>query len=328
MRNMLGALALAIISVLGCLALSGPAHAQATRTFVSGVGDDANPCSRTAPCKTFAGSISKTAPGGQIDCLDPGGFGALTITKAITIQCDFGGGFGSVLVAGTNGINVAAGAGDAVTLRGIDFDGANKSGLTGIQFTSGGNLVIDNCIIHGFGTWGINIASSNPASVLMTNVRTYYNGSGGVTSGGIQVSPGASGAKLSVEADQVRSFDNNGPGIKINGGASAAVNMTVRNSIAASNSSNGIVGTTSVGGATIALMIAGSESSRNTATGVIADGSTTILLGSSVITGNGTGVTTSNGGVLQSFKTNQIGGNTNDGTPITAFPGPGGTPLQ
>ena len=62
------------------------AHAQATRTWVSGVGDDANPCSRTAPCKTFAGAISKTAAGGEINVLDPGGFGAVTITKSITIS--------------------------------------------------------------------------------------------------------------------------------------------------------------------------------------------------------------------------------------------------
>jgi hypothetical protein len=62
------------------------AQAQATRTWVSGVGDDANPCSRTAPCKTFAGAISKTAPCGEISVLDPGGFGAVTITKSITIN--------------------------------------------------------------------------------------------------------------------------------------------------------------------------------------------------------------------------------------------------
>jgi hypothetical protein len=66
--------------------LSSAAQAQATRTWVSGVGDDANPCSRTAPCKTFAGAISKTAPRGEINALDPGGFGAVTITKAITID--------------------------------------------------------------------------------------------------------------------------------------------------------------------------------------------------------------------------------------------------
>src|SRR5205823_14903628 len=94
------------------------AQAQATRTWVSGVGDDANPCSRTAPCKTFAGAISKTADCGEIDALDPGGFGAVTITKSITI--DGGGGqVASVLVAGTNGIVVAAAVGDIVTLRNL-----------------------------------------------------------------------------------------------------------------------------------------------------------------------------------------------------------------
>src|SRR5438445_4339112 len=109
------------MSLLGSLAivLLGPTllSAQATRTWVSGVGDDANPCSRTAPCKTFAGAISKTAAGGEIDALDPGGFGAVTITKAITI--DGGGSLASVLVSGTNGIVVSAGASDVVTIRNI-----------------------------------------------------------------------------------------------------------------------------------------------------------------------------------------------------------------
>src|ERR1700738_102345 len=101
---------------------SAPASAQATRTWVSGVGDDANPCSRTAPCKTWAGAISKTAPGGEIDALDPGGFGGVTITKAITI--DGGGGqVASVLVSGTNGIVIAAGANDTVTLRNLRING-------------------------------------------------------------------------------------------------------------------------------------------------------------------------------------------------------------
>ena len=84
--------------VLGFLAFAAtPASAQATRTWVSGVGDDANPCSRTAPCKTFAGAISKTAPSGEINCLDPGGFGAVTITKSISLLCE--GVIGGVLVS-------------------------------------------------------------------------------------------------------------------------------------------------------------------------------------------------------------------------------------
>ena len=107
------------------------AHAQATRTWVSGLGDDANPCSRTAPCKTFAGTISKTAASGEINCLDGGGFGAVTITKAITISCEAG--TGGILGAGVNGITInAAGAGDVVVLRGLDIEGAG-SGLNGIN---------------------------------------------------------------------------------------------------------------------------------------------------------------------------------------------------
>src|SRR3982750_954931 len=97
---------------------SAPAHAQATRTWVSGVGDDANPCSRTAPCKTFAGAISKTAAAGEINCLDPGGFGGVTITKSITISSE---GFeAGVLVSGTNAIIVNAGATDRVVPKGPD----------------------------------------------------------------------------------------------------------------------------------------------------------------------------------------------------------------
>src|SRR5262245_7267595 len=95
-----------------------PAHAQATRTWVSGVGDDAQPCSRTAPCKTFAGAISKTAPAGEINVLDPVGFGAVTITKSITIRADHV--EAGVLVAGTNGIIVNAGVNDIVVLEGLD----------------------------------------------------------------------------------------------------------------------------------------------------------------------------------------------------------------
>src|SRR5271154_3473654 len=101
-----------LLALVGMLLLVAPAEAQATRTFVSGEGDDANPCSRTAPCKTFAGAISKTATAGEIDCVEPGGFGTLTITKSITIDCHEV--YGSILVSGTNGITIAASGGNVV----------------------------------------------------------------------------------------------------------------------------------------------------------------------------------------------------------------------
>lgn len=153
--------------------------AQATRTWVSGVGDDANPCSRTAPCKTWAGAIAKTVPGGEIDALDPGGFGALTITKPIIL--DGGGGqVASILVAGTNGITVAAGSGDTVIIRNLRFDGllcstpaaancTGSPGLTGISFLSGKTLNIENVNIFGFSTSGINISLGATASVNIVN---------------------------------------------------------------------------------------------------------------------------------------------------------------
>src|SRR4249920_781733 len=125
------------------------ASAQASRTWVSGVGDDANPCSRTAPCKTFAGAISKTAAGGEISVLDPGGFGTVTITKSITIS-----GVGenaSILGSTTNGININAGVNDVVTLHNIQINGFTN-GLIGIRFLAGKALVLDDVRVFGFAT--------------------------------------------------------------------------------------------------------------------------------------------------------------------------------
>src|ERR687886_1417639 len=109
--------------ILLALAVPGSAFGQATRTWVSGVGDDANPCSRTAPCKTFAGAISKTAAGGEISVLDPGGFGAVTITKAITIDGD--GTLAGILAASVNGVIVNAGVNDVVVIRSISINGTS-----------------------------------------------------------------------------------------------------------------------------------------------------------------------------------------------------------
>src|SRR6476661_3731935 len=157
---------------------AGLAGAQASRTWVSGVGDDANPCSRTAPCKTFAGAISKTAAGGEIDALDPAGYGAVTITKGITI--DGGGGqVASVLVSGTNGIVVAAGPSDVVILRNLRINGIG-TGINGIRFLSGKALVVENCNIFGFTNNGIDIATAGGGQVFVTGTSSRNNGRAGL----------------------------------------------------------------------------------------------------------------------------------------------------
>jgi len=156
-----------IVRFLCCVALvagfSATSYGQATRTWVSGVGDDVNPCSRTAPCKTFAGAISKTAEGGEISVLDPGGFGTVTITKAITLEGTHGGGFGSILNSSTNGINVNITTGthvnDAVViLRSLYIQGASQAvspGLRGISVTKCDRLFVYDCHIENQSTAGI-----------------------------------------------------------------------------------------------------------------------------------------------------------------------------
>src|SRR5438132_1999742 len=128
-----------------------PAHAQATRTWVSGVGDDVNPCSRTAPCKTFAGAISKTADGGEIDALDPGGFGTVTITKSITI--DGGATLASILASGVTGVNINDQGANTktVTLRRLTINGAGTTlGIHGVRIFSALKVNVQNCYIYDF----------------------------------------------------------------------------------------------------------------------------------------------------------------------------------
>lgn len=133
----------------------GAASAQATRTWVSGVGDDVNPCSRTAPCKTFAGAISKTATGGEINTLDPGGFGGVTITKAISIINE--GHTGGVLVGGgAAGIIVNAPAGANVLLQGLDIEGIG-TGADGVRVLSASRVTIRNCAIRNFTDAGVDV---------------------------------------------------------------------------------------------------------------------------------------------------------------------------
>jgi hypothetical protein len=163
------------------LLASAPASAQATRTWVSGVGDDANPCSRTAPCKTFAGAISKTAASGTINCLDSGGFGAVTIGKGLTIRCV--GVEGGVLVAAGNGVVVAAASTDNVTLDGLDFEGLSppNASSNGVLVNSGGKVYINNSRIHQFGQNGVLVNSTASVSHVFINDSIIHNtGVGGV----------------------------------------------------------------------------------------------------------------------------------------------------
>src|SRR5579864_5756143 len=208
---------------------AGLAGAQASRTWVSGVGDDANPYSRTAPCKTFAGAISKTAAGGEIDALDPGGFGAVTITKAITI--DGGGGqVASVLVSGTNGIVVQAGPSDVVILRNLRINGIG-TGINGIRFLSGKDLNVENCYIFGFTTNGIDIALNQATASSAHIINTVIKNNGGV---GVRAANAVTPA-VGVLVDQSYMILNN-----IGVEAAQHAHVTVSRSLASKNAADGL----------------------------------------------------------------------------------------
>ena len=155
------------------------AHAQASRTWVSGVGDDVNPCSRTAPCKTFPGAISKTAAGGEIDVLDPGSYGAVTITKAITINGN--GNLAGILSAGTNAIIINAGVNDKVVIRNIDINGFG-TGLNAIRYLAGRQVVIENVTITGYTGRGIDVQVPSGGTLNVRNVSINNAATGVFTS--------------------------------------------------------------------------------------------------------------------------------------------------
>lgn len=289
-----------------------PAWGQASRTWVSGVGDDANPCSRTAPCKTFAGAISKTAAGGEINTLDPGGFGAVTITKSISIVND-GNGSAGVLVSGTNGVVINAGVNDIIVLRGLDFEGLG-TGLSGIRMLAGKQLYVENCTIQGFRAasagFGIDINTTTAGvEVFITDTIIRNNGTG-TTGGGILLRPNATAVRASL--DNVR-LENNVFGIK----GLENTTTTVSNSVAAGNTNGGFsaTATTALALMTVVDSVASGNNGVNGA-GVEAIGATAaVRIGGSTVTGNTTGLFKSGGGQILSFGDNNVSGN---GTEFTA----------
>jgi hypothetical protein len=280
---------LSVLVVAGCCVV--PAFAQATRTWISGVGDDVNPCSRTAPCKTFAGAIAKTAASGEIDALDPGGFGAVTITKSITL--DGGGQVASISAPGTNAIVINAGVNDQVVVRNLALNGMG-SGLNGIRLLQGAQLIVDNVSITGFTVNDVDVtvaAGAVNTTGLVVRNTTLNGGAAGVklTSGGINAS-----------LDNV-SIRGTTTGVDVVSGTA-----DIRNSVFARNTGFGVLAE----GGTIDV---GDSLFHGNGTAVQAQtGSTVRIAGSDLynnLAGFGCG-----GGTLASAGNNRKGGNTGGGS--------------
>ncbi len=291
------------------LAFASIAQAQASRTWVSGVGDDANPCSRTAPCKTWAGAISKTAACGEIDALDPGGFGAVTITKSITL--DGTGTMASILASLVTGITVNAAATDVVTIRGISINGF-CNGLRAMNILQAKTVNVEDCVMFRFAGPGILV---NESSDINLNVRNTV----------IRDNTG-SGLDLNTSSGLVKASLSNVSLIGNNHGLQAKNNTRIiaNNCVFSNNTTNGVFADSTSGVATIRVW--NSLISTN-GTGVRAGntgGPSGVEIGQCQIVNNtGNGVLIGSGGVVETFGNNSIRGNATDGCVGCTGVGPG-----
>jgi hypothetical protein len=298
-----------LVAIVG-VGFASTAHAQATRTWVSGVGDDVNPCSRTAPCKTFAGAISKTAAGGEINCLDPAGFGAVTLTKSITIDCT--GTLGGVLASSTTGV-IVNGAGAVVTLRGLELNGGppNLPGVNGVRFLQGASLTIEDCTIYNFlgaapNGFGV-LVNNTSTEVRLTIINTTISNNGTATSGGgIGLIPTGTGAVRAVLTN-VRIVRSNFAGINFTTtGTTGQSNLVVEGSTIANNVGVGIAASST---GQINLTVNNSVLSANS-TGLVATGSNLQgRVGNTTISNNSTGVLIVGAAVVSSYGNNRLDGN-------------------
>ncbi|MEY2490464.1 MAG: hypothetical protein QOC70_2406 [Verrucomicrobiota bacterium] len=260
-------------------------HGQATRTWVSGVGDDANPCSRTAPCKTFAGAISKTAACGEISVLDPGGFGAVTITKSITINGT--GTLAGILAALVNGVIVNAGVNDVIILRDISINGA-CNGINGIRFLAGKTLEVDHCWIYNFTNHGIDVSKTADG-----NLKAFDTVIENCTQAGISMTTTAGQINATVDRSRIM---NCGRGID----AATHVRGAISNSILNHDSTAGIRTT-----GTDSILNIDDIFVSYSSNGLQASSGSTLNVSDSIIAQNANGVSL-NGGTINSFQGNSL----------------------
>jgi hypothetical protein len=295
---------LTIVATIGLVAtMNSPAHAQNERTFVSALGNDGNNCRRPTPCRTFAAAYAVTNAGGEIDVLDPAGYGPLTITSAISIINDGVGTAALIPPPGGTGITINAGVNDAVHLRGLTIDGQG-TGQTGIRFNTGASLTVENCIIRHVSFNAIEIFPNASSSLSVSNSLVSDNGNIG-----IDVAPTGSGT-VSAVFNQVQIRNNGSYGILVYGvNSTGTVKATVYDSVSAGNDF-GFYAATDSGKAPTTLMLFHSVAANN-GNGLLASGVGGIIrIANSMVTGNVNGWI----GTVQSYGNNSIDGNTSNET--------------
>ena len=313
-----------IAAILTILLCAGAAQAQPWRTWVSGAGSDTGLCIRTAPCKTFGYAYGQTATGGEIDVLDAGDFGPLTIQHALTIASDSG--TGGVLNPGGSALTIEAGLTDAIILRGLEINGLGDS-VAGVLFETGGSLLVDHCKIYGFHggagtTAGIAFLPSGASKLWVTD--SVISNSGSSVTGNVLIQP-TGGGSVAAQFERVQIVGAVGNGVRVDvtqNGGGGATELELHDVVVDGSGETGIVGVSTSGGAAVTILADTVTSSNNIGYGVRSyGGATTIYLSRSTVTGNNIGLGSTSGGVLASYSDNRIRGNLNsDGAPTTTVP--------
>jgi hypothetical protein len=343
MKSMTLAAAAILAAILVTLLQGAPTQAQSSlQSWVASNGTDAGNdfCFRSTPCATFQRAHDVTIPGGEVNCVEIGSYGRVTINRTISIVCEDTHG-GINVSAGTNGVTINAGPNDTITLTGLNIDARGASSpVGGIVFNTGAALHVNKVRIRNIrnssgDAGGIYFQPNSYAEFFITDSHITGSGGSGFVSGGIVITPSGSGA-VNASINRVR-VENNSTGILVDGTRSTgvAVNATILDTVVAGSQLDGVLARSSAGHAAASVLFDHSVASGNFGPGVRAAGDTSsgqgsafARIGDSTIVLNAVGVATVGAGILQSFKNNRISGNLTDGTPLPSYPGPGGTSLQ
>jgi hypothetical protein len=298
-----------LVIVLVCLLPAAPAQAQAARTFLSAAGSDSNNCTNVAtPCRHLATAFAATAANGEIYVLDPANYGSLTITRAVSIE---GHGWASIApVSGGNAITINANPGDRINIIGVVLDGTAIANTVGIQFNSGAELHVVDCVVRNFMGSGVAFVPTISSALMVSNTFIAANAFQGVL-----VAPQAANLTVQAVLNRVELHSNfRGVYVYDYGNSGGTIDVSAVDTVASNNTTNGFeVESSAVSSPVAHFSLVRATAAKNGGAGVAAEGpQSTIRLAHSLLTGNGQGWQQSGGSLVLSYGNNFIDGNTND----------------
>jgi hypothetical protein len=295
--------------LVAAMLIALPAGAQLFRAYVSGSGNDSNPCTLPQPCRLLPAALTAVASGGEIWMLDSANYNTteVDITKSVSILA-VPGVVGS-LVAPQGGLAVNVnGAGIAVSLRNLVIVPLGANG-TGIAFNQGQSLTVAGCEIANMDK-AIIIAANSGAALTVTdtairnaNLNAIDIEGGAIASldrvriTGANVGVFVGTASAAISESVISGGQIGARAIGTNGTARLTLDRT-----RISGSVDAISVETTLAGDVATVAVTRSVLTHNSNSGIFflpaGSSTTTATLGDNVITGNAKGFQFSGGGTI------------------------------